>query len=111
MIYFVAAQYIWTSKLHCKFNGAYNYALFRYENLLEDPERVVKKLCQFTELDFVPEMFEPEEGQPSSVTGKRYKGFYPESATHWRNEISSFDETMITFITKASMKRFGYNSL
>lgn len=110
MIYFVVAQYIWTSKLHCKFNGISNYALFRYEDLLKDPERVVKKLCRFTEIDFVPEMLEPEKGQPSSVTGKRHKGFNKKSATHWRKIISSFDEKIITGITKGSMRRFGYDN-
>ena len=110
MSYFVAAQYVWTSKLHCKFSGINNYTLFRYEDLLKDPEGVVKKLCHFTEIDFDPKMLEPEKGQKSSVTGKRYKGFNTESATHWRKVISSFDEKMITFITKASMRRFGYNS-
>ena len=53
-------------------------------------------------------MLEPEEGQASSITGKKHRGFNKKSADHWRKEISTFDKKMITFITKDSMRRFGY---
>ena len=47
MIFFVIMQYIWSSKLHCKFKKYENYALFKYEDLLVDQEIVIKDLCQF----------------------------------------------------------------
>ena len=108
MTLFVSSQYIWTSKLHCKYNRISNYALFRYEDLLDDPERVIKNLCAFTEIDFVPKMIEPEEGQISSITGIKYKGINRESAANWRKIISPFDKKIITIMTRDSMKRFGY---
>ena len=109
MIYFVAMQYVWASKLHCRYKGMNNYALFRYEDLLDNPEKVVKKLCSFTEVDFVLKMLDPEEGQASSVTGKKYRGFNKESATHWKRLISPIDEKILTFFTRGSARRFGYN--
>ncbi|MGA1869161.1 MAG: sulfotransferase family protein [bacterium] len=109
MIFFVIVQYIWTSKLHCKYKAIDNYALFRYEDLLAEPESVVKKLCEFTELNFEPEMCDPKAGQASSVTGEKRKGFNKKAATHWRKVISSFEERVILLLTKASMRRFEYD--
>jgi len=112
MIFFVIIQYIWTSRLHCKYRNIENYALFRYEDLLSNPEKVIKKLCGFAEIDFVPEMLEPqkgnEKGQTSSLTGKKQKGFDKEAAYRWTTKISAFDKKIITLLTKGSMKRFGY---
>jgi hypothetical protein len=109
MIFFVIFQYIWTSKLHCKYKNFKNYALFRYEDLLANPEVVVKQLCEFTDVEFVPEMLEPKEGQKSSITGEKQKGFNKKAASHWKNIITPLEEKIITFLTKSSMKRFGYD--
>lgn len=109
MIFFVVVQYVWTSKLHCKYNRIKNYSLFRYEDLLTEPERVIKELCEFAEIDFVPEMLEPEEGMASSVTGGKYKGINRKAASHWKNVISPFEKWIITLLTKRSMKRFDYD--
>lgn len=112
-IFFVIIQYIWTSKLHWKYKNNHNYALFRYEDLLSEPEKVIKKLCKFTGIDFVPEMLEPqkgkEKGQSSSLTGKPQKGFDKNAAHRWVNRMSTFDKTLVTLLTKRSMKRFGYD--
>lgn len=109
MVTFVILQYIWSSKLHAKYKGIQNYALFKYEDLLADPERVVKKLCDFTEIKFLPEMLIPKEGQASSVTGKRQKGFSKATASRWKKVISPFEERLITLFTKPSMDRFEYD--
>lgn len=109
MIFFVIAQYIWASRLHCKYKNIKNYSLFCYEDLLAEPESVVKKLCEFTEIDFVPEMLAPKEGQASSITGKKRKGFDKKAASRWRNVISPFEGKIITLFTQGSMKRFGYD--
>lgn len=109
MIFFVIVQYIWTSKLHCKYKTIHNYALFKYEDLLAEPERLIKELCEFTEIDFVPEMLDPKEGQASSVTGKKQKGFNKKAASHWKGVISPFLESVITMLTKSSSSRFEYD--
>ena len=113
MILFATIQYIWTSKLYRKYKGLENYRLFRYEDLLLDPEKVIRELCEFVEIDFLPEMLEPQrgkqKGQTSSVTGKKQERINKEAAYHWRNIISPFDKWIITMLTKSSMRRFGYN--
>jgi hypothetical protein len=106
---FAVLQYVWTSRLHCKYNGIENYALFRYEDLLADPERTVRELCDFAEIDFVPQMLEPRKGQASSVTGEKSAGFNKKAASHWEKAVSPSEEKIITVLTRGSMKRFGYD--
>jgi hypothetical protein len=108
MTFFVIIQYIWTSRLHIKFKKYENYALFRYEDLLSKPEQVVKELCDFAEIKFVPEMLYPKEGQASSINGKKRSGFNKNAAIHWESVISPINKKMITILTKSSMKRFNY---
>jgi len=108
IILFAVLQYVWTSRLHCKYKGLDNYALFRYEDLLADPERTIRELCNFAEIDFVPQMLEPREGQASSVTGEKSAGFNKKAASHWRKAISPLEEKIITALARKSMKRFGY---
>jgi hypothetical protein len=83
--------------------------VIRYEDLLANPERIIRELCDFTGLNFVPEMLQPEEGQASSVTGKKSSGFDKKAAFRWKKVISPFEEKIITFLTKKSMKIFNYN--
>ncbi len=56
------AQYIWASRIHRRYVALPNYAVFRFETLLLNPEREVSLLCEFTESSFDPSMLHPEEG-------------------------------------------------
>jgi hypothetical protein len=109
----VASQYRLTARLHEKFKNSSNYKLFCYEDLLANPEGVLRDLCQFIGEDFNPDMLAPEKGkhqhQASSLTGKQQKEFDPAAAIRWRTKISPFGNWAITAMTRSSMKRFGYD--
>lgn len=111
MMLFAVLQYAWTSWLHSRYNGMRNYGLFRYEDLLADPERTVRELCNFAEIDFVPQMLEPREGQVSSVTGTKTSGFNKKAASHWKQVITPMEEKVITLLTSNSMQRFEYDPI
>jgi hypothetical protein len=106
-------QYRVSAKLHLQFKGLSNYRLFRYEDLLAEPERVLRELCDFIEIDFSEEMLEPQKGrhehQPSSLTGKRQKAFDARAAVRWQKVIPAFDKWLITSLTKRSMRTLGYD--
>jgi Sulfotransferase family len=112
-VWLTIVQYRLTAKLHVRFKELSNYRLFRYEDLLAEPERVLRELCEFIETDFTEDMLEPQKGrhehQPSSLTGKRQKAFDPRAATRWRTVISRVDYWLITSLTHGSMKKLGYN--
>jgi len=106
-------QYRLTARLHLRFKGLENYRLFRYEDLLAEPEKVLRQLCQFIGVGFKEEMLEPQKGQhehqPSSLTGERQKAFDARAGVRWRTVISRIDYWFISCLTGGSMKKFGYN--
>jgi len=110
---FVIAQYRRTARLHLRFKDLGNYRLFRYEDLLAQPERVLRELCDFIGADFTEDMLEPQKGrhehQRSSLTGKQQKAFDVSAATRWQTVISPIDNMIISRLTKRSMKRLGYD--
>jgi hypothetical protein len=111
-VWLAIVQYRLTAKLHVQFKELGNYRLFRYEDLLAEPERVLRELCKFIEVDFTEDMLEPQKGrhehQPSSLTGKRQKAFDATAATRWQTRISPIEKWAITLMTKGSMKKLGY---
>jgi len=113
MLIFAIAQYIRSSKLHFKYKNLENYRLFLYEDLLVDPAKTMKELCEFTGIAFLPEKLQLAKGrhehQLSSLTGLRKKDFDKEPATRWQSIISPFEKWIITVLTRGSMQRFGYD--
>jgi hypothetical protein len=112
-VWFVIAQYRWTARLHIRFKDLSNYRLFKYEDLLAQPEKVLRELCDFIGTDFIEDMLAPQKGrhehQPSSLTGKQKKAFDASAAVRWQAVISPIDKSIITYLTKASMEQLGYN--
>lgn len=111
--WFVIAQYRRTAQIHMRFKHLTNYRLFRYEDLLAEPEKVLKGLCEFIEVDFTEDLLHPETGrhehQRSSLTGKQRKAFDASAAIRWQTIIPAFDKWLITTLTKGSMKRMDYD--
>jgi hypothetical protein len=112
-IWFVIIQYRWTARLHVRFRNLSKYRLFRYEDLLAEPERTLKELCKFIDVEFTDGLLHPETGhhehQPSSLTGKQQKAFDVSAAVRWQEAIPPFDKWLITILTKRSMKILGYD--
>ena len=112
-IWSVVAQYRGTAQIHCRFRDLSNYKLFRYEDLLADPEKTLRELCDFIDVRFSEDFLHPEAGrhehQPSSLTGKQKKAFDPSAAVRWQKVIPAFDKWLITSLTKRSMRSLGYD--
>ena len=112
-VFLTIIQYRLSARLHLQFKGLKNYRLFRYEDLLAEPEKVLRQLCEFIQVDFRKEMLEPQKGQHehqlSSLTGERQKAFDPRAGVRWRTVISRIDYWFISCLTGRSMKKFGYD--
>lgn len=111
-LWLVVIQYRASAKLHKQLRRVSNYRLFRYEDLLSDPPKVLRELCDFIGVEFSKSMLNPEKGQhehqPSSVTGKRQKAFDPQAVNRWRTVISPIDHLIICSLCHFSMKQLGY---
>jgi hypothetical protein len=109
----VIGQYRHAARVHRKFQHVSNYKLFRYEDLLAEPEKTLRDLCEFIQVDFTEDMLSPEKGihehQPSSLTGKQQKALDASAAVRWQGAIPAFDKWLITILTKQSMRTLGYD--
>ena len=112
-IWFVIAQYRRSARVHRQLQQLSNYKLFRYEDLLAEPEKTLRKLCKFIDVDFTRQLLHPERGihlhQASSLTGKQKKAFDPSAAVRWQKVMPAFDKWLITNLTKRSMRTLGYD--
>lgn len=104
----VMVQYNWTSREHQRLSSLPFYSLFQYEELLANPQKVIKSLCQFTEMTYSPAMLSPRGGQPSSLTAEIREGFDLASAFRWRDRMSSREIRIMTHLMQASMRRLDY---
>jgi hypothetical protein len=113
MVWSVIANYRSTARIHSWLRHLDNYRLFRYEDLLAEPERTLKEVCQFIGAEFTDDLLHPEKGrhehQPSSLTGKQRKAFDPAAAIRWQEVIPPVDKWLITTFTRRSMKKLGYD--
>ena len=111
-VWFVIAQYRRMARLHRRFRHLRNYRLFRYEDLLAEPEKTLRELCKFIEVKFTEDLLHPEAGihlhQPSSLTGKQKKAFDPSAAVRWQDVIPAADKWLITALTRRAMKIMEY---
>jgi hypothetical protein len=105
---FATIQYIWASHAHTRMTGQPNYRLFLYEDLLGEPEKTIREVCDFCELDFAESMLNPAAGQASSVSGLTASGFDATRMRGWEKQLSPWQSRLIKFVTKPSMRRFGY---
>jgi len=112
-VWLVIVQYRWTSRLHLRFRHLNTYRLFRYEDLLAEPEKTLRELCKFIDVEFTEDLLHPEAGvhlhQPSSLTGKQQKAFDVNAALRWQDAITAVDKWLITTLTKRAMKILEYH--
>jgi Sulfotransferase family len=112
-VWFAITLYRRTSRLHLRFRHLNNYRLFRYEDLLAEPEKTLRELCKFIDVEFTNDLLHPEAGihlhQASSLTGRQKKAFDPAAAVRWQDVIPAVEKRLITALTKRAMKIMEYN--
>ncbi|MEN8229370.1 MAG: sulfotransferase [Bacteroidota bacterium] len=110
MVLYVSGQYMWSSRLHLSYRKKYaNYKLFKYEDLLVNPEKTIHNLCEFTAVEFQEDMLNPGEGQASSITKEKKEGFDKSAAFRWMKHIKGSEKRIVTCLTRRSMSRFDYH--
>jgi hypothetical protein len=97
--------------------GEARYREFRYEDLVDEPERTVLSMCDFIELDFRPEMLEyrREEvakipvGERHSQGGEGLSVNPPKKGVRdWRSEMTSKEQALFEAIAGDELDAFGY---
>lgn len=93
----------WALRAHPRFR------LVKFEQLIADPERTIRDLCAFLEIDFEPEMLDVEHTNSSHVasTGLR-SGFGTTSIDTWRSVLTREDLGVIAERCGKLMTKVGY---
>ena len=105
---YVIFQYMWSAYIYRKMKNTPGYEIFSFEELLFKPELTLHKLCNFLEIKYSDEMLSPKEGQPSSITGNKRKGFNKEAIFLWQKRMPKWESTLMHILTKRSMTRLEY---
>ncbi|WP_022834684.1 sulfotransferase family protein [Salisaeta longa] len=90
--------------------------LVRYEDLVHDPEAVVRAVCTFIDLPFEPAMLAYHERAARYMTPAAARSFNatatrpiaPQRAEAWRDRLSPRDIALVEAISGAVMRPLGY---
>lgn len=93
--------------------GSDRYREVRYEQLVEEPERVLRQLCEFIELRFSPEMLRYDD--PDRVLPPPFRGIHGNVALpptrglrDWRRELAAKDVAVFEVVAGNLLEELGY---
>ncbi len=119
---FISAMRYWEKTLSCtrkmlRMLPDDRYIELKYEELLEDPEREIKKILAFLQLDFEPQMMEKYQQKADLKVGKRIEKhhvnlkqtFIRDNAYKWRKNLSPADQAIAYEIAGELFEELGYD--
>jgi len=109
---YVIVQWTWSAKCHryYKKKWADSYELFRYEDLIMDPEGTVKELTDFVGIDFDEDLLEIKVIGSSFKDNKKF-GFDKDRIHRWRNILSPGKTRLMNLLLSTQMKKMGYKKI
>lgn len=84
---------------------------FRFEDLLEDPEKIIRKVCQHLEMEYSPEMLNvPQVGSSHGKDNPDRLGINKSIAGQWQRAIKAeaVDLKICQQVLKSTMTRYHY---
>ncbi|MGI8658266.1 MAG: sulfotransferase family protein [Candidatus Limnocylindria bacterium] len=102
------------SRLHREYEERLRerYMLLRFEDLVTDPERAVRQVCQFLGLAFTPSLLEEVDVVGSSFAEHRHAaaGFDATAADRWMDEVHPLVRTSFARFLGRRLAHFGYQA-
>jgi len=103
-------QTTWTAYVHKKLRALPNYCLIRYEDLVTEPEKNVRSLCDFLQTDYRPDMLAPERfGSSFQPSGTHGEGIVTGSLERWRTSIHPATALAIDVLHRRAFTILGYD--
>jgi hypothetical protein len=84
-----------------------NFMIIRYENLVQNPKRLVREMCQFIGEDFEEDMLNVDDENSSFEVNE--KGIYSSSVGRWRSLLTKEEAYVAQRITGNQLAAFGYS--
>jgi hypothetical protein len=96
-------------KLHKNLSQYDGYRLYHYEQGVDQPEKSLKALCDFLEIEFSERMLNPKKFYNSSFGEKLPTiNIYKSSKEAWQDKLPSTICWLIKILNRRTMKGFGY---
>jgi hypothetical protein len=105
----ITLTWLWAVRLHHKYRGDYprNYHLLKFEDLVSEPEKHVKELCRFLDIEFDNRMLNPRKTD-SSYSRQGGTGFDKQVLTRWQSQLKPWMKAWLFFWGSRYLKEFGY---
>jgi hypothetical protein len=88
--------------------SAHNLMIIRYEDLVNDPETVVRKMCEFVGEQFEPNMLNVDTHNSSVQTGGG--GIFSSSIGTWRFNLTAEETYIAQLLNGKELHAFGYET-
>lgn len=88
------------------------YLIFRYEDIVEDPEMHCYSMCKFLDIEFSKDMLQHQKFDKDKPTGKTQLNYEPittKSTRKWESEFTEDEIGEIEALSYESMAEFGYD--
>lgn len=109
IVLYITTAWLYAVRLDHKYKKLYpnNYYLSKFEDLVNEPETSVRKLCQFLGLEFHSAMLNPPKIDSSYSTDKG-TGFDKQALDRWRNYLKPWMNAWLLLWGKKYLKELGY---
>jgi hypothetical protein len=107
-LFYLRRQYKQAVRIHNNCKNMNNYYLSRFEDIVTNPEKNLRKLCAFLQIDFNDNMLYPAIRDSSYKKTERKKGFDTKTLSRWKDQISPRKERLIKLLLKNEMNEMGY---
>ncbi|MCG8425793.1 MAG: sulfotransferase [Chromatiales bacterium] len=89
-----------------------HFLLVRFEDLVDAPQKEIQRICDFLDITFDPMMLDvPRWGSSNITHSTSQRGISHEVRDLWQGCLPVGDRILCEWLTRPTMKRFGYHPL
>jgi hypothetical protein len=110
----------WGNSVHTLLNcqgmvAPENCFILRYEDLIQNPQKVMQSIAQFLRIEFLPGLLVPTKGfgkvpwSGNAVSGKKQQGIFQDASNKWLHSLRVQEVSAIEGLLHDEMEAVGYS--
>ncbi len=109
IVMYITWAWLYAVRLHYKYKKLYpnNYYLSKFEDLVNEPEKSLPKLCDLLDIEFHSTMLNPPR-VGSSYARENSPGFDQQTLTRWQDYLKPWMSGWLLLWGRKYLKEFGY---
>lgn len=100
------------AKLNSQRFGKQKYMVIKFEDIVTDPKKYVKKICDFVEIQYEENLLQPtvfgHHWRGNNLEDKNFKGISSSNINEWENRILKSEAYLIEYYFRSLMEHFNY---